>query len=510
MDMNKIKLLLLITPRTYRRPLILFLVAISFGFCIFSIWLYFPANRSDILGWSGYILATLVLAAELAYSVILGKDEEEIIPDFNKVFLRTIEIIKWCSLDPNAELMVTSATPVFGLELEKSQRSQIENLLRGRIANNQRTRLICLDPRPRAPHSTSPLEDFCAALSSSNYTELSFQELLIRARDNLIEFGQLATNRKGIELRIGPEPPYNVILAKKSSGETRGLIYLASTTTLRGKVEVKGLDIDSSQFGAALEQLFEYMWNLERSYNFRVYDQRTHKHILRDCELVGFYKKHQEKFRDVKVENIELRVYKEVFPPDFGLGIPLIIKTIDLVAKRLLEEVTREGLIGVDVGTGSGIFALRLADYCRTVYATDISENAVQNAEYNLKSKQEKNKIFEYEVLLGDLISPIVDKLNNARKLIVVFNQPYYPSPLNIYGTLVPDGGSDIINRFFKSISEVLQHTDGVVIMPYSPIAAEHNPLMFAPRYGLKARVDETHALKDDDVCIIELTRIKS
>lgn len=504
--MANLKTLLLQLPHRYRRPLALFSVSFLSVAITLAVWLLNPSNRDAVLGWGGLIFGVFLLATELAYSVFVGQDDTEIIPNFDRIFKRTIEIIRWCASDPSGELLITSATPVFGLELERRQRKEIEDLLRARIVNEQRTRFICLDPRPADEETPSPLEQFCAVLSQSKHTKLNARDLLIRACDDLIEFGQLAISREGAELRIGPEPPHNVILAKNSKGERRGLLYLASTSTLKGNVEVKGLDIGSSQFGIAIEELFEFMWKSLDPAGYASFDQRTCNHLLRDRDLVNLHKQQTKESRDVNVGGIELRVLRDVFPPDHGYGIPLILESIATVATTEFKDVPRNELVGIDVGTGSGILAMKLAEYCRVVYATDILEVAVQNAFSNLRQLKSERDDFDFEVLQGDLLSPVSERVKGARALLIVFNQPYYPSPLNLFGTLVPEGGTVIIERFLSQVRKLLERVNGIVLMPYSPIAAEHNPLNIAPRHGMQAWLDKTHATSDDDVCILRLT----
>lgn len=509
--MASLKTLLRQLPHRYRRPLVLFSVSLLSVAIIVVVWLLNPCNRDAVLAWSGPIFAILILAIELAYSAFLDQDDTEIIPNFDSIFKRTVEIISWCASDPSGELLITSATPVFGLELEPRQRKEIQDLLRARIVTKRRTRFICLNPQPAHEETRSPLEQFCEVLSESKHTDLTTNELLIRARDDLIEFGQLVVNQERAELRIGLEPPYNIILAKNSKGGRRGLLYIASTSTLKAKVEVQGLDIGSSQFGKVIEEMFEFMWKSLDPEGYASFDQRTCIHLLRDRQLENLHKQQTKEAQDVEVGGIKLNVLPDVFPPDQGYGIPLILESIATVATTEFKDVPRNELVGIDVGTGSGILAMKLAEYCKFVYATDILEVAVQNASINLRQLKSERNDFDFEVLQGDLLSPVSERVKGARALLIVFNQPYYPSPLNLFGTLVPEGGTVIIERFLSQVRKLLEGVNGIVLMPYSPIAAEHNPLNIAPRHGMRASLDEQHATKNDDVCILRLaTSIQS
>jgi hypothetical protein len=68
---------------------------------------------------------------------------------------------------------------------------------------------------------------------------------------------------------------------------------------------------------------------------------------------------------------------------------------------------------------------------------------------------------------------------------IVVFNHPYYPSPLNLYNTLTPEGGKVIISRFLAEAS-LRVGQKGCIVMPYSEIAGDaNNPLYLAHNHNL-------------------------
>ena len=496
--------------RQYRRPLVLSLSSIITVIVIFIFWFFIPESRDSILGWGGLICGLMIILTEFFYSYSLGKDEEEILSDFNRIFDRTIEIIKWCAEDPNSELLITSATPIFGLELGPKQRKTLEDLLRSRIVNRYRTKLICLDPRPAIEGEGAPLDQFCEELAKFlDKRELKPLDLQIRALEDLMEFGQLALSQDNTIIKLGPEPPHNVILAINGQGAKKGLLYLASTSTLSKQVEVKGLDIDNSEFGIALQELFEFTWKSPTLVDYEIFDKRNIKQLLRDRELKRIYDDQKEDYRNVNVAGIELKISRDVFPADIGFGVPLLLQSIESVAKAEFAGIPRNNLIGIDIGTGSGILAMKLAEFCSTVYATDILHPAVQNATDNLNTLRSKRSDFKFEVFHGDLLLPILKdntKVNEAKGLILIFNHPYYPSPRNLFGTLIPEGGETIICRFLEQAQELLKNVKGIILMPYSSIAGEHNPLIIAPKYGIHPSVDKNHISQEDDVCILKLT----
>lgn len=96
----------------------------------------------------------------------------------------------------------------------------------------------------------------------------------------------------------------------------------------------------------------------------------------------------------------------------------VVLEALQL-AKQQLEQT--EQLVIIDVGTGSGIIAITLALELGNrvdVYATDISEEALQVAEEN-------NRIHDAQVtfLQGDLLQPIMNRKFHPQ--LIVSNPPY-------------------------------------------------------------------------------------
>lgn len=94
-------------------------------------------------------------------------------------------------------------------------------------------------------------------------------------------------------------------------------------------------------------------------------------------------------------------------------------ETEELV-QHVIQQAKEQPLTIVDVGTGSGIIALTLALELShaTVYATDISEGALEIAQKNAK-KLQANVTF----LAGDFLQPLLD--DNIQIDIIVSNPPY-------------------------------------------------------------------------------------
>ncbi len=84
----------------------------------------------------------------------------------------------------------------------------------------------------------------------------------------------------------------------------------------------------------------------------------------------------------------------------------------------------------MDIGTGSGCIAISLAKQLEqlqhlkhfTIYATDISKDALKIAKINAKNHNIKNKI---TFIYGNLLEPLKSLPQNSRLNIIVANLPY-------------------------------------------------------------------------------------
>jgi len=100
------------------------------------------------------------------------------------------------------------------------------------------------------------------------------------------------------------------------------------------------------------------------------------------------------------------------------------------------ELLVEEGLKGVDVAgpvvvaidlcTGSGAVAISLAEERKgvTVYATDVSEDAVRIARENVSRTGVEDRV---RILHGDLFEPLPDDIR-GNAAVVLANPPYIPS----------------------------------------------------------------------------------
>jgi release factor glutamine methyltransferase len=104
----------------------------------------------------------------------------------------------------------------------------------------------------------------------------------------------------------------------------------------------------------------------------------------------------------------------------------LVDAVLDHVESRPDKEVRM-----VDVGTGSGAIALAVAVNCptATIYAIDLSADALAVAQTNVDRLDERGQI---TLLQGDLLAPLPEPVD-----IIAANLPYIASP--VYATLAAD-----------------------------------------------------------------------
>ncbi len=143
----------------------------------------------------------------------------------------------------------------------------------------------------------------------------------------------------------------------------------------------------------------------------------------------------------------------------------VIRKAEDINNSRSYRRNRDNSLVIVDLCTGSGNIAISLAKNipsCK-IYATDISEGAIQVARKNARFHNVEGKV---EFLLGDLFSPIRDFNSNLYADIVVSNPPYVKS--SDLAMLQPEikkepvcaleGGNKGLNFYQRIIPEALKY----------------------------------------------------
>ncbi|HNL11165.1 MAG TPA: methyltransferase domain-containing protein [Turneriella sp.] len=413
--------------------------------------------------------------------------------DFQDIYDQAYELLTWVGDQPGSTFIMTSATPIFGIELDDGRRSKWENALKKRIIDNQKdgniiTELLCLDPDSNEGLGQSALWKFCEELESSGWlqrTDIKTSSALYkRSMDAFLSFSRLFEEPQSyFKLVCGPSPALHFVLATNRDGEKRGILYFAGI-----KSELKGLQV--SGFKTTDERWLSLVNVVHRHISAQGWDallafqedKRSPEQKARCMKLLEYQlmKEHRRTY-NVTIGEYNISVYPDVFPPEIGHGTEPLLRAIRKTGLRWREAHSQTNqtvsFYGIDVGTGTGILALELAKFCDQVYGTDISATAVKNASFNTRNA---NNIKIYHSDLIKLVPPIPKNVFT----ILVFNYPFYPSPLAVYNSLARSrGGLTTVEDLFNELDSVITG-DSVLIMPYHPIAEGNDPSTIAKRKG--------------------------
>ena len=125
-----------------------------------------------------------------------------------------------------------------------------------------------------------------------------------------------------------------------------------------------------------------------------------------------------------------------------------------LLMESALNEVRPTDSV-LEIGTGCGVIAKRIAERARCVIATDKNPRAVENAKLN-----------GVEAIMGDLFADL-----NSRFDLIIFNPPYLPSGRDVPGdwqTRAWDGGpsgKEVIVRFLSQVGIYLTQKGRVLLV---------------------------------------------
>jgi HemK-related putative methylase len=140
-----------------------------------------------------------------------------------------------------------------------------------------------------------------------------------------------------------------------------------------------------------------------------------------------------------------------------GVFHPTLMRTGVFFASVLARESSVEGAEILDLGTGSGVCALAVAERARGVAAVDLSRTAVRCARVNTLLNGLESKI---EVLHGDLFAPV----GGRRFDLVLFNPPFLRG--------APRGEADLAwrsvdvpERFAAGLREHLKPTGAALLL---------------------------------------------
>lgn len=162
---------------------------------------------------------------------------------------------------------------------------------------------------------------------------------------------------------------------------------------------------------------------------------------------------------------------------------PEIMSALQLAQWLCLNNGLYKNKSVIDIGTGTGIQGIVMA-MCgaKKVICSDISKDAIENTNINVKKYKLSNKV---KIIESDLFS----KVKSQKFDVIVFNHPFFSDgsikeQLNANFAMLERG--TLIHRFFNDAKKFLKK-DGLIVMPYFHIAGPINdPSIQAPKNGYK------------------------
>ncbi|HKV95446.1 MAG TPA: class I SAM-dependent methyltransferase [Candidatus Angelobacter sp.] len=433
--------------------------------------------------------------------------------DFPEIFAKATELLEDLKNGPRTVFKIISASPVLGLELDDSETKKWRGLLASRIEAGCETEIVCLDPRS-LQGQRSPLGTFCKTLAETyleqqnptthdaKHTQAkrmeNFKRLYNLGRTQIERFQTRYSGRTNFKLKWSGDPPFQIVIAHDEPGIFKSILYFATTSTLERGLKVSGFYTEDFRMGGLLDSVFQYVSTAAVD---AADDPRTQLQRDRDFELQCFF---EDKTSDYelklelpntksKLQGFKLFVEQGVFPPEIALAknafFDAIIKAVPLVWNGTAEQ----DRIGIDVGTGTGVLALFLAEYCPLVWATDISDRELNNAKKNFQRYREAfGNAVKFKEIKRDLLEDL-GEITKPKVPLFVFNHPYYPSPSNVFNVGGLYAGLGLIERFLVQAKAFVADSGGIV-MPYAEIAGPHDPLKVATGLGYKADELNSHS----------------
>ena len=184
-------------------------------------------------------------------------------------------------------------------------------------------------------------------------------------------------------------------------------------------------------------------------------------------------------------------VTPDVFNPKFYV-------TSEFMARHVRVQPEDEVL---DMGTGSGILAIRAGETALRVTAVDINPQAVRCARENAARNGLADRI---SVLQGDLFS---DLPSGAQFDVILFSPPYLEGEAKErLDQALYDPGKELARRFLKEAESHLK-PNGYIQMAYSSIAEPERVLKIAGQLGWSCRVVAERKGFVETIYIWKLTR---
>ena len=185
-----------------------------------------------------------------------------------------------------------------------------------------------------------------------------------------------------------------------------------------------------------------------------------------------------------RYKGLKLKLHPQVYEP---------AEDTFLLAENL---AVRKGDIALDMGTGTGIIALLMAQKAEYVLGVDINPIAVRLARENA----ELNGIMNVDFRLSDLFENIDGKFD-----LITFNAPYLPGkPKELIDFALVGGvnGREVLDRFIEEV-ELHLKPGGSVQIVQSSITGVDETLQKLENAGFKAEVTAKKHVFFEDIILI-------
>jgi release factor glutamine methyltransferase len=155
----------------------------------------------------------------------------------------------------------------------------------------------------------------------------------------------------------------------------------------------------------------------------------------------------------------------------------------------------------LEIGTGTGIIAIKASMNSRMVVATDINPYAIECATENIIA----NKSFNIEIRKGNLFEPV----KGEKFDLILFNTPYLPTDdeekINDELNAAWDGGVDgrmLIDRFIEGLPHYFNQ-GGIVQMVQSSLSDVNMTLKKLENLGFKVSVTARKKVFFEEIAVI-------
>ena len=159
-----------------------------------------------------------------------------------------------------------------------------------------------------------------------------FDSLWERAHSLIEDFERRYSSYSNCRMRLGGEPPFQLVIARDEKGFTKAILYFASSETLKGHVSPSGFSTEDARMCEVLKRLFEYV-TADAAQSSR--DARTDLQKKRDAFMQRFRKENDQE-HSVEVDGVssgfQLLVKPGVFSPEIEVAKKTLYKAIQTAA----------------------------------------------------------------------------------------------------------------------------------------------------------------------------------